>query len=156
MGRATFEISTVFSQPRSSRVDVTCCTMRAFIRPPRVSGRASITRLHSTSSKPQPSSAYFASSPTPATRTTPPLSPAQRDLLEKIIRVDQAGEVAANWIYKGQHKIFENDRETGPLIKVHPSRTWFLKNKELYADEGHAGFRKCGMRRRSTLTRLTR
>ncbi|KAM0792897.1 hypothetical protein ACM66B_002658 [Microbotryomycetes sp. NB124-2] len=47
-----------------------------------------------------------------ATRTTPAdLTPRQKQLLEEIIRVDQAGEVGANYIYQGQHAVFKRGRD---------------------------------------------
>ena len=36
------------------------------------------------------------------TETAPDLTPAQKAIIARIIRVDQAGEVGANWIYRGQ------------------------------------------------------
>lgn len=49
-----------------------------------------------------------------ATSQTPDLTPSQRDLLNKIIRVDQAGESAANWIYQATKAAvaLKNDRRT--------------------------------------------
>ncbi|KAK4049378.1 ubiquinone biosynthesis monooxygenase Coq7 [Microbotryomycetes sp. JL201] len=50
--------------------------------------------------------------PSDATRTTPAnLTPRQKQLLEEIIRVDQAGEVGANYIYQGQHAVFKRGRD---------------------------------------------
>ena len=63
-------------------------------------------RAHGTKAGAGPlASAAYArdAAPTEATTSTPvDLTPAQRQLLERIVRVDQAGELAANWIYKGQ------------------------------------------------------
>lgn len=77
------------------------------------------------------SSAYLplrASSATPiapnrATAEAPVLTPRQRDIIEKIIRVDQAGEVGANWIYAGQHAVLSKgrDRRVADLVQV---RLW--------------------------------
>src|ERR1700730_2429535 len=54
----------------------------------------------------------------PAVATSPSdLSPAQRGTLENALRVDQAGEVAANWIYKGQIAVLGHDLVAGPLIQ---------------------------------------
>jgi Ubiquinone biosynthesis protein COQ7 len=51
--------------------------------------------------------------------TTPSgLSDAQQASLDSAIRVDQAGEVAANWIYRGQMAVLGRDREAGPVIQV--------------------------------------
>jgi ubiquinone biosynthesis monooxygenase Coq7 len=46
------------------------------------------------------------------------LSPAQRETLTSTIRVDQAGEVAANWIYRGQMAILGKDAVAGPVIQA--------------------------------------
>lgn len=47
-----------------------------------------------------------------ATSGTPlDLTPRQREVLEKIIRVDQAGELGANYIYQGQHAVFKRGRD---------------------------------------------
>jgi len=54
----------------------------------------------------------------PAIRTTPlDLTPSQRATLEGALRVDQAGEVAANYIYQGQIAILGHDKQVGPLIQ---------------------------------------
>ncbi|OLL24756.1 5-demethoxyubiquinone hydroxylase, mitochondrial [Neolecta irregularis DAH-3] len=45
------------------------------------------------------------------------LSPRDLEILERVIRVDQAGELGANWIYKGQHAILGKDPKVGPVIK---------------------------------------
>lgn len=55
----------------------------------------------------------------PATTTTPHnLTPQQRASLDSAIRVDQAGEVAANYIYMGQMYVLGRDRRTGLLIQA--------------------------------------
>ena len=46
------------------------------------------------------------------------LSPVQRETLASAIRVDQAGEVAANWIYRGQMAILGKDMVAGPVIQA--------------------------------------
>ena len=46
------------------------------------------------------------------------LTAEQHRVIDAILRVDQAGELAANWIYKGQHTILGNDPNSGPLIQV--------------------------------------
>ena len=54
-----------------------------------------------------------------AIRTTPHnITPQQREALDSALRVDQAGEIAANWIYHGQSFILDRDPSTGPLIRV--------------------------------------
>jgi hypothetical protein len=43
--------------------------------------------------------------PPPATRATsekPILTPEEQQVIDRIVRVDQAGELGANWIYRGQ------------------------------------------------------
>lgn len=46
------------------------------------------------------------------------LTAEQFKVIDSILRVDQAGELAANWIYRGQHSVLKNDPESGPLIQV--------------------------------------
>jgi 3-demethoxyubiquinol 3-hydroxylase len=46
------------------------------------------------------------------------LSSSQREALESALRVDQAGELAADWIYRGQLAVLKRDRVAGPLIQV--------------------------------------
>lgn len=47
-----------------------------------------------------------------------PLTLAQRDYLEKVVRVDQAGELGADYIYAGQHAVIKRKTpHLGPLIK---------------------------------------
>jgi ubiquinone biosynthesis monooxygenase Coq7 len=46
------------------------------------------------------------------------LTAEQQRTLDSAIRVDQAGEVAANWIYKGQLHVLRRDQIAGPLIQV--------------------------------------
>jgi len=55
------------------------------------------------------------------------LSPAQRETLARAIRVDQAGEVAANWIYRGQMAILGKDVVAGPVIQ----EMWDQEKKHL-------------------------
>jgi ubiquinone biosynthesis monooxygenase Coq7 len=54
----------------------------------------------------------------PAVCTTPTLPAAQREQLDSALRVDQAGEIAANYIYMGQMFILGRDRSLKPLIQV--------------------------------------
>lgn len=47
-----------------------------------------------------------------------PLTTAQKSMLDKIIRVDQAGELGANFIYAGQHAVFKRrSPKLEPVIK---------------------------------------
>ncbi|WVR04449.1 hypothetical protein IAU60_001452 [Kwoniella sp. DSM 27419] len=54
-----------------------------------------------------------------ATRGTPALTPEQKRLVDSIIRVDQAGELGANWIYRGQKWAMElkGDKATARQVE---------------------------------------
>jgi Ubiquinone biosynthesis protein COQ7 len=52
----------------------------------------------------------------PAVSST--LTSKQRTILDSALRVDHAGEVAANWIYKGQMFVLGRDPPTRHLIQV--------------------------------------
>ncbi|KAH9921050.1 COQ7 protein [Fomitopsis serialis] len=70
--------------------------------------------------KPKPSSIYLdsAKSEGPEVTTTPLALPEhQRQALDSALRVDQAGELAANYIYMGQMAVLGKDPVTGPLIQ---------------------------------------
>ena len=55
----------------------------------------------------------------PSITTTPQnISPALRQEIDSALRVDQAGELAANCIYRGQHDVLCRDPVTGPLIQA--------------------------------------
>lgn len=81
-----------------------------------------VARLYSSG----PTSSEFASSaylgqqqPSPATHETPTdLTRPEREGLEAALRVDQAGEVAANYIYMGQLAVLGRDPRVGALIQV--------------------------------------
>lgn len=49
------------------------------------------------------------------------LTHAQREALDSALRVDQAGEIAANWIYKGQMVVLGHDPKLRFLIQVSPN-----------------------------------
>lgn len=88
------------------------------------------------------SALYLSDTQHPGVTSTPTdLTPAQRDALDSALRVDQAGEVAANWIYKGQHFILGREPGVGPLIQV---RIKFAGYDVLTCDN-----RRCGTKRRS-------
>ncbi|KAN0075230.1 Ubiquinone biosynthesis protein Coq7 [Tylopilus felleus] len=54
----------------------------------------------------------------PALTSTPSgLTQRQRAALDSALRVDQAGEIAANYIYKGQMAVLGRDSTVGPLIQ---------------------------------------
>src|SRR5271168_5389795 len=46
------------------------------------------------------------------------LTHGQREGLDSALRVDQAGEIAANWIYKGQMAVMSHDQKLCSLIQV--------------------------------------
>lgn len=46
------------------------------------------------------------------------ITPQQRRVLDAAIRVDQAGELAANWIYRGQMVVLGRHPKLGPLIQA--------------------------------------
>ena len=78
-------------------------------------------RTFATSTRPLPSDIY--SNPSRAqdagrVGTPQDISPGQRNSLDAALRVDQAGEVAANYIYMGQIAVLGKDRIVGPLLKV--------------------------------------
>lgn len=53
----------------------------------------------------------------PAGPTHKALSKAQRAYLERVIRVDQAGELGANLIYMGQYAALSHHKELKPVLK---------------------------------------
>ncbi|KAF8522114.1 COQ7 protein [Hysterangium stoloniferum] len=65
------------------------------------------------------SDVYFSpqSKANPSTSSSPRLSAELQACLDSAIRVDQAGEVAANWIYRGQMAVLANDKDAGPIIQ---------------------------------------
>ena len=69
------------------------------------------------------------------------LTVAQREMLDSALRVDQAGEVAANWIYKGQMYILGQNPTVGPLIQVCRTKN-FQSSLNLFS-------RKCGSKKRN-------
>jgi len=64
------------------------------------------------------SAAYTRHLPGNATSTTPTdLTPLQQRILHRAIRVDQAGELAANTIYQGQLFVLGHDPDVAPVIQ---------------------------------------
>ena len=61
----------------------------------------------------------------------------QRRILDSAIRVDQSGEVAANWIYKGQLCVLRRDPIARPLIQV--GSQFHLTTKTAQTFVGHVG-----------------
>ena len=83
--------------------------------------RASTSRrLLSSSAHALPSAAYTDPSrhAEPGVSSTPDITPEQRQRLDAALRVDQAGEIAANYIYKGQLAVLGKHPVAGPLIQV--------------------------------------
>ncbi|KAF9050734.1 COQ7-domain-containing protein [Hymenopellis radicata] len=71
-----------------------------------------------TSSSVLPSNAYTHGDPSnPAVSTTPDVPTDQRRALDSALRVDQAGEIAATWIYKGQILILGRDKKLEPMLQ---------------------------------------
>lgn len=71
--------------------------------------------------RPMPSSAYLdpiRSSDASTSSTPDDLSSSQRRVLEAALRVDQAGEVAANYIYAGQFAVLRRDPASAALIQA--------------------------------------
>lgn len=62
------------------------------------------------------------------------LSRRDKKALDSALRVDHAGEVAANWIYKGQLAVLGQDPKVAPVIEVrtNSSVTTFLSEPVLY------------------------
>lgn len=78
-------------------------------------------RTLTTATRVLPSSAYTSPGATQDTSTssTPQdLTQQERNAIDAALRVDQAGEVAANYIYMGQYAVLGRDRKFGPLIGV--------------------------------------
>ncbi|KAK7055310.1 mitochondrial 5-demethoxyubiquinone hydroxylase [Favolaschia claudopus] len=63
----------------------------------------------------------------PAISETPELLQIHRRQLDRALRVDQAGEIAANYIYMGQMAILSRDRALKPLIQ----EMWDQEKKHL-------------------------
>lgn len=78
----------------------------------------------------------------PAITSTPlGLTYRQRASLDSALRVDHAGEIAANYIYKGQMAVLGRNPTVGPLIQVcyASSLAFFLVDRPLH--------RKCGTKK---------
>ncbi|KAG8941775.1 hypothetical protein FRC04_004092 [Tulasnella sp. 424] len=63
------------------------------------------------------SDAYFEPASEGTSKTPENLTPRQRQVLSQALRVDQAGELAANTIYQGQHFVLGQDRKVGDVIQ---------------------------------------
>lgn len=80
-----------------------------------------VRRSYASTTRLLPSAAYThpTNSPEASASSTPgDITKEQRNILDAALRVDQAGEVAANWIYIGQLAVLGRDRVVGPLIQV--------------------------------------
>ncbi|KAF8163018.1 COQ7 protein [Crassisporium funariophilum] len=85
---------------------------------PRSGARLCASRAISTSARPSSLYTNIDKGLEPAINTTPyDLTTTQREALDSALRVDQAGEIAANWIYKGQMAILGRDPIIGSLIQ---------------------------------------
>jgi len=85
----------------------------------------SVRNTHSDA--PAASSAYFSKPSEATTSSAPNLTQAQRDTLTSALRVDQAGELAANTIYQGQAFILGRDKKVGAVIQ----EMWDQEKKHL-------------------------
>jgi demethoxyubiquinone hydroxylase (CLK1/Coq7/Cat5 family) len=52
------------------------------------------------------------------TSPSPVISLEQREILDNALRVDQSGEIAANWIYRGRVTVLDCDPRLGLLIQL--------------------------------------
>ena len=78
-----------------------------------------------------PSSAYLdrtRGSDISTSSTPDDLSPSQRRVLEAALRVDQAGEVAANYIYEGQLAMLRRDPMASALIQASSTPLFVLRH----------------------------
>lgn len=86
----------------------------------------------------------------PALTSTPSgLTHRQRAVLDSALRVDHAGEIAANYIYKGQMTVLGWDPTVGPLIQVRVAHHFavILDDRPLC--------RRCGSRKYDTSSSWT-
>lgn len=80
------------------------------------------------------------------------LPPSQRSTLNAALRVDQAGEVAANYIYQGQLAVLRRDRRTAALIQVCPAANAFedrAHSTRCCYGLVHGSIRTCGSKKRN-------
>ncbi|QRV99902.1 ubiquinone biosynthesis monooxygenase COQ7 [Ceratobasidium sp. AG-Ba] len=101
----------ILRSPRRALV-IEACLLSA-TRPTRsYSSKSTRQKLASSAYTDQTSLFSQATHETPSDLTRP-----QREALEAALRVDQAGEVAANYIYMGQIAVLGRDPRLGPLIQ---------------------------------------
>jgi hypothetical protein len=124
---------------------------RAHFLPPMlqaISSRAvkrCFTRSLTTVSSQYPSHAYTEPSKTyeDATHTTPTdLTPTERQALHSALRVDQAGEIAANYIYQGQMAVLGRDKQLGSLIQASFRLSQGICVRSKWLVTGHVGPRE--------------
>lgn len=97
--------------------------------------------------RPTPSSVYLdptRSSDASTSSTPDDLSPTQRKALEAALRVDQAGEVAANYIYAGQFAVLRRDPATAALIQA----SLYVQSLHFFTIQWS---RICGTKKKNTL-----
>ena len=70
------------------------------------------------------------------------LTHVQRVALDSALRVDQAGEIAANWIYKGQMVVLGHDPKLRSIIQVSPKSVNCCTPRRFKACLGHVGPRE--------------
>jgi hypothetical protein len=92
----------------------------------------------------------------PGVSTSPDISTEQREILDRALRVDQAGEIAANWIYRGQFAVLGRDPRVGPLIQVSISNSDSTILNQLILAEGNVGPRKGAFRSDGQITATAR
>lgn len=110
----TMQSATRILQPTAS-------TSKLAMRPAAVRhARSLASHAYRPSAYPAPSGSRTLDQRTATTSTPRHLTPEQRQLLERTIRVDQAGELGANWIYRGQKLVMElkGDKKTAKQIEV--------------------------------------
>ncbi|KAI8910030.1 ubiquinone biosynthesis protein COQ7-domain-containing protein [Powellomyces hirtus] len=78
------------------------------------------TAYYPTSSHPHPAQQQHEQdlpSTSPFRPPPPPLTEQQKAMIAAMLRVDQAGELGANWIYAGQMAVFKSDPKVGPVVQ---------------------------------------
>jgi hypothetical protein len=113
---------------------------------PRISPFLYLSARSLTTARRLPSTAYTEPSSCaeyePATQTTPAdLTESQRGILEGALRIDQAGEIAANYIYQGQMAVLGHDKRLRALIQVH-FLALYVRPPLNHSSAGYVGARK--------------
>ncbi len=102
--------------------------------------------IGTSSARPLPSAAYTNASLStpgdPSTSSTPELTNKQRSALDAALRIDQAGEIAANYIYQGQFAVLGKDPTTRHLIQVRIPISQVLNGNCSHGDIGNVGPRE--------------